>query len=487
MTTSSGGATIPEHSRDHEEVLEEMRASAKDDVDWRSGKTWSLVYHFDDDHSAFLKQAHNLFFSENALNPLAFKSLMRFESEVVRMTANLFNGGPDVVGSMTSGGTESLLLAVKTYRDKARETRPEIKRPEIVAPRTAHAAFDKACKYFDVKLVNVPVDDMFRADVAEMERRITPNTILLIGSAPSYPQGALDPIEDLGALAQKHGLDLHVDACLGGFMVPFVEKAGYPIDPFDFRVPGVTSMSADVHKYGYAAKGASTILYRTMDTFKHQFFVLTDWPGGIYASATLPGTRPGGSIAAAWAALQAIGMDGYIENARRLMETTKTLMDGIRSIPELDILGEPCIGVFAFASNDKDVSDYAVADIMERTGWHIDRQHKPICLHCMVNPLHMPIVDEFIKDLREAVAYVKAHPETALEGSAPTYGLIATMPLRGMVAKNVEKLMHDMYGAESKVPDFAEDGGGSDVPGVVLAAMRVKQKLGRLMRSVFGS
>jgi len=326
MEESPADVRIPSEGIDREEVLARMREYREADIDWRSAKAWSLVYHLGDEHSEFLKKAHNLFFSENALNPVAFRSLKRFEAEVIRMTANLFHGDAEVVGTMTSGGTESLLLTVQTYRDKARADRG-VFQPEIVIPTSGHAAFDKAGHYFGVKVVHTPVGDDFRANVKAMEKRINANTILLVGSAPSYPHGVIDPIEDLAALARKHKIGLHVDACLGGFLVPFVEKLGYPIPPFDFRVPGVTSMSADVHKYGYGAKGASTVMYRGMDILKHQFFICGDWPGGVYVSATMPGTRPGGPIAAAWAAMRSIGMTGYLENAKLLMDTTRRLID----------------------------------------------------------------------------------------------------------------------------------------------------------------
>ncbi|HDP34497.1 MAG TPA: aspartate aminotransferase family protein, partial [Candidatus Hydrogenedentes bacterium] len=273
---------IPEKGQSHDAILEQMNHFRENDADWRGGRTWSLVYSLGDGHTAFLKEAHGRFFSENALNPLAFKSLKRFESEVVRMTADMLHGDDNVVGTMTAGGTESCMLAVKTYRDMARAKRPWLRKPEMIAPESVHVAFEKGAHYFDVKLTRVPVDANYRVDPEAVRKRVNRNTILIIGSAPSYPYGVVDPIPALGEVAQQAGLPLHVDGCLGGFMLPFVEKLGYALPPFDFRVPGVTSMSADVHKYGYSAKGASVVLYRNMDYLKHQFFVYTDWSGGIY-------------------------------------------------------------------------------------------------------------------------------------------------------------------------------------------------------------
>src|SRR4051812_41373413 len=245
-------ASIPKQGESKEALLQTLGDLKKNDADWHGGKTFSLVYHAGDEHLAFLKQAHNLFFSENGLNPMAFKSLKRMEAEVVQMTASMLHGGPETVGTMTSGGTESILLAVKACRDRARKLKPWIKQPELVAPATVHVAFDKAAHYFDVKMKYAKVTDDLAADVDDMRKLIGDNTILVAASAPQYPHGILDPIVEIGALAEEKGIPFHVDACIGGFMLPWVEKLGYAIPNFDFRVPGVTSMSADVHKYGYS-------------------------------------------------------------------------------------------------------------------------------------------------------------------------------------------------------------------------------------------
>ena len=456
--------TIPAHGMDGEEVLAQMRMMREGDADWEGAKTWSLVFHHSDEHTAFLKQAHNAFFDENGLNPMAFKSLKAFESDVVRMTANLLHGDEHVVGTMTSGGTESILLAVKTYRDRARAVMPQIKRPEIVVPESVHVAFDKACAYFDVKLIRVPVNDDYVADVEAMARRTTPNTIALVGSAPCYPFGTVDPIEKLAALAQERGIACHVDACVGGFFLPFLEHLGHDIPVFDYRVPGVTSISADVHKYGYASKGASTITYRRMDYLKHQFFVYTDWSGGVYASPNIPGTRPGGPIAAAWASLHKLGQDGLEANVRAVMEVVQKLKDGIEAIPELAVVGNPPTSLFAYQSTERKVNIYAVGDFLERRGWHVDRQATPPSLHAMVNPNHAAVADQYLADLREAVAYVKAHPDAAMSGSAPSYGLMFKAPLRKMVKKNVLDMMAGMYTADGTMPELGTGDESDEAP-----------------------
>ncbi|MDQ1256216.1 MAG: sphinganine-phosphate aldolase [Candidatus Hydrogenedentes bacterium] len=455
--------TLPEQGVGRDEILDRMNALRVGDADWQSARTWSLVFHHSDEHTAFLKQAHNLFFDENGLNPMAFKSLKTFESDVVRMTANLFHGGREAVGTMTSGGTESIMLAVRTYRDRARDKSPRIKAPEIVVPDSVHVAFDKAGKYFDVKIVHVPVDARCAVDVEAVKRRINRNTIAVVGSAPCYPYGVVDPIPELAELAREHGIGCHVDACVGGFFLPFLEALGYDTPRFDFRLPGVTSISADLHKYGYSAKGASTITYRSMDYLRYQFFVYVDFPGGVFASPSMPGTRPGGNIAAAWADMHALGREGYIDNVRNVMAVTKKLREGIEAISGLAIVGQPHMSLMAYESKDKKVNIYAVGDFLERRGWHVDRQQKPASLHLMVNPNHAPVADKYLSDLREAVEYVKAHPNAALSGSAPAYGLMSNVPLRGLVKKNVLQMMEAMYSAEGTMPDLgnvemSEDG-----------------------------
>ncbi|HOZ49051.1 MAG TPA: aspartate aminotransferase family protein [Candidatus Hydrogenedentes bacterium] len=484
--------SIPRQGIDREKILAEMQTLSGQDANWRDARTWSLVFHHSDPHSEFLKKAHNLFFDANGLNPLAFKSLKTFETDVVRMAANLFHGDRNVVGVMTSGGTESIMLAVRTYRDWARARRPRIKRPEMVVPDSVHVAFDKAGAYFDVDMVRVPLTKDYLADVDAMARRISRNTIALVGSACCYPYGTVDPIEAIAAVAQTRGLACHVDACVGGFFLPFLERIDPAAPRFDYRIPGVTSISADVHKYGYAAKGASTITYRSIDYLKHQFFAQVDWAGGVYASATIPGTRPGGSIAAAWATLHALGEDGFVENVRNVMAITRKLQEGIRAIPGLEIVGRPPMSLFAYQSTDPKLNIYAVGDFLERRGWHIDRQQKPASLHAMVNPNHAAVADQYLADLHDAVAYVRAHPDAAVSGSAPAYGVMFKTPLRGLVKKNVLKMMEAMYSAESEMPDLgsADVASGDDdappkptappgIPKSVFALMKIWNRIAR--------
>jgi glutamate/tyrosine decarboxylase-like PLP-dependent enzyme len=444
--------TIPEHGIERAEVLARLREFGSGDANYRDSRIWSLVYYLGEEHTSFLKEAYGLYFSENALNPMAFKSLKLMETEIVQMSGRLLNGDEQIVGTLTSGGTETCLLPVATYRDRARASRRLPFKPEMIAPRSIHVAWMKAARYFGVKMVHAPLDENFCVDVAAVEKLINRNTILIAASAPCYPFGAVDPIPALGEVAMRHNLPLHVDACLGGFLLPFVERLGHPVTCFDFRVPGVTSIGADLHKYGFSAKGASVLLYRNMEYLQHQFFVYTDSPTGIFASPAMLGTRPGGAVAAAWAALNAIGLDGYLDISRTIIDTTNRLIKGIESIDGLTVLGRPPMSVFAYSSNDRNLDIYAVGDQLEARGWLVDRIQHPSALHCMVTPGHAGVFDDYLADLREAVDIVRSNPGLAARGNAAMYGMVAHVPLRGLIKTQVARMMADLYGPECKMP-----------------------------------
>ncbi len=428
---------LPERGRTRERVLEEMQSFRAHDVPWKDGKVFSLVYYAGEDVLQVLKEAALLYFSENALNPTAFPSLRRMETEVVAMTASLLGGDEETVGNMTSGGTESLLLAVKAARDWGREHRRLTDMPEMVLPDTAHPAFEKAAHYFGVRSVRVPVRDDFRADPEAMRRAITENTVLMVGSAPSYPQGVIDPIPELAAIAQEHGILFHVDSCVGGYILPFMRELGYPVPPFDLSVPGVTSISADTHKYGYAAKGASVVLYRNADLRRYQFFAEINWSGGIYASPSLAGTRPAGPIAAAWAVMNYLGRDGYLRLTKSVMETAQKIRSGVDAIPGVEILGDPDASILALASRKHDI--YEIADELEIRGWHMDRQHRPPSLHLTITPAHAAVADQFLEDLADSVAAVR-RPSPGRWGRAAlvkgTNTLVRVLP-RPVVSKTM--------------------------------------------------
>ena len=444
----------PESGRPFEEILRELDSFGKDDPNYKEAKTWSLVYYLNEEYTQFLEKAYSKYFSANGLNPTAFKSLKRLEKEVLRFTAELLHVDEEACGVMTSCGTESCMLAVKTYRDLGRSK--GIKKPEMIIPETAHVAWDKGSEYFGVKIRRAPLADDFGVDVAAVEKMINKNTVMILGSAPEYPHGIIDPIEKLGALAKKHNIPLHVDSCVGGYILPFIEKAGYDVPLWDFRVEGVTSISADIHKYGFAAKGASCILYRNVDYFKHQVFVNENWPGGLFASPAFLGTRPGGAYAAAWAAIQANGVEGYVSLAKKTVEVSERLKKGIEDIGCFKVIGNPIASLFAYKSTDPAVNAFAVGDVMEEKGWHIDRLQFPDALHAMVTAPHEKVVDQYLADLKEAVETVKAHPELADKGQAATYGLVAHLPLRGMVRKQVLDIFANSYKLNAEEIDLSD-------------------------------
>lgn len=444
----------PDQGRPFEEILAELDSFGKDDPNYKEAKTWSLVYYLNEEYTQFLEKAYAKYFSANGLNPTAFKSLKRLEKEVLRFTARLFHVDDEACGVMTSCGTESCMLAVKTYRDLGRSK--GIKKPEMIIPETAHVAWDKGAEYFGVKIRRAPLASDWGVDVRAVEKMINKNTVMILGSAPEYPHGIIDPIEKLGALARKHSIPLHVDSCVGGYILPFIEMTGREVPLWDFRVEGVTSISADIHKYGFAAKGASCILYRNIDYFKHQVFVNESWPGGMFASPAFLGTRPGGAYAAAWAAIQANGVEGYKSLAEKTVEVSEKLKKGIKEIGCFEIIGNPIASLFAYRSTDSSVNIFALGDVMEKKGWHIDRIQRPDALHAMVTAPHDKVVEQYLEDLKEAVEIVRAHPELADSGQAATYGMVSHIPLRGMVRKQVLEIFANSYKLSAEEIDLSD-------------------------------
>ncbi|MBK6858402.1 MAG: aspartate aminotransferase family protein [Microthrixaceae bacterium] len=405
-------ARIPERGRDAAELLGDIEARHSEDIDWRGGRAFSLVYNVGDhEHEHLIEQVGLRYLHDNALNPFKYPSVLQMELDVIAMAADLMGTSPDA-GSMTSGGTESIFLAVQTARDHARAVRG-IAEPQLLTPATAHPAFAKAAKYLDIEHVRVPVDPGGRADPVAMADAMTERTGLVVGSAPCYPFGVIDPIEQLASLAAGRGILFHTDACLGGWLLPWWERLGEPVPPWDFRVPGVTSISADVHKYGYTFKGASVVLYRSRDLLSHQFFWYDDWPGGLYASGTSAGTRSAAPIAGAWAAINHLGVDGYMRLAETVRDTTARFRTGIAAIEGMRITHAPDMSLFEFGSDKLDIG--AIGDVMDDRGWNLDRQQGG--LHLMVSPYHATVVEEFLSDLADAV---DDHGES--RGIAPSYG-----------------------------------------------------------------
>jgi sphinganine-1-phosphate aldolase len=438
-------ARLPGLGREREGILSEMEAmNAREKARWQDGYASGAVYHGDSAHIDFLNQVYAIHSQSNPLHSDLWPSAAKYEAEVVAMTAHMLGaaGQDEICGTISSGGTESILLAMKTYRDRARAERG-IRKPEMVLPVTAHTAFHKAAQYFNIKLKLIPVQEDLRASVAAARRAITKNTIVVVGSAPAFPHGSIDPIAELSELARQKDIGFHTDACLGGFVLPWAEKLGYDVPPFDFRLPGVTSMSADTHKYGYAAKGTSVVLYRGMELRRYQYFTASDWPGGLYFSPSFAGSRPGALSAACWAAMIAMGEQGYLDATKRILETAAVIRAGVEAIPELHILGNP-LWVIAFGSTTLDI--YRVMDFMTHCGWSLNGLHRPPCVHICVTLRHTQsgVAERFVSDLQAAVAHVKTHPAEE-GGMAPVYGLAANIPLRGVVDDILKRYIDVLY------------------------------------------
>jgi sphinganine-1-phosphate aldolase len=447
---------LPETGLEREAILAEMeRMKSYEDDRWTDGYASGAVYHGDRAHVDFLNRAYALHSQTNPLHADLFPSITKFEAEIVSMTAKMLGAqmlgadqseGPGlddaICGTVSSGGTESILLAMKAYRDWGR-ARKGITRPEVVAPVTAHAAFDKAAQYFGIRLIKIPVGEDCRADLRAARRATNRNTVALVGSAPCFPHGVIDPIQELSEIASAHGIGFHTDACLGGFVLPWARQLGYPVPEFDFKLPGVTSISVDTHKYGYAAKGSSVILYRGQDLRQFQYYATGDWMGGLYVTPTFSGSRSGGLSAACWAAMLSLGRQGYLDATRSILETAGWIKTEIRAIPELRILGEP-LWVVAFTSDNIDI--YRVLEEMTQRGWSLNGLFNPPAVHICITLRHTQpgVKERLIEDLKESIEMVRRESEKG-EKKIPIYGVAAGMPFRGLVADLLKQYMDMLY------------------------------------------
>ena len=385
-----------------DQVLAELDARQAKEPDPHGARLFGLVYpSARDDIETLSEEVTRRYLFGNALNPFKFPELAQLEKDVVGWVSALLNLEGDRHGTMTSGGTESILLSMLVNRGRALAR--GVERPQILAPWSAHPAYAKAAHWFGMELVRIPLDSSYRADVAAAEGLVTDRTAVVVASAFNYPYGIMDPVEDLAGLAASHGIGCHVDACIGSFVLPFLERLGHDVPPWDFRVPGVTEISADIHKYGYMPKGASVILHRDADWFGHQMFLFDDWPSGLYGSPGLAGARPAAPIAVAWAMLRHLGVDGYVEIMRGLMETTAVFRSGVEALPGVSLVGDPIGPVMAMHSDTVDL--YAVGDVMDERGWHLNRNVEPPSLHVMLSPAHARVVEELVADLGDAVAH----------------------------------------------------------------------------------
>ncbi len=396
---------MPDKGSDWEELRQEMIDRGAGDAKWREGKTAVYVFNAGEDVARVQKEAYTLYMSENGLGPLAFPSLKQMEDEVVGMGLALLHGNDQSAGTITSGGTDSITMAVKAARDFAFANNTIKGQANIVAPWSAHPAFDKAAKMMSLEVRRIPVKSNLLADVDAMAESIDENTIMLVGSAPSFPYGLIDPIEALGDLTEKKNLWLHVDACVGGYIAPFVRMNGADIPPFDFKISAVKSISADLYKYGYCAKGASTVLFRDQTLYQYMIFDCDNWPGGRMITPTLAGTRPGGAISAAWAVMNYLGVAGYREKQKQVTDARQAVEQGVTQLG-FDILGSPQLGIVAFSHPTLDV--YAIYQKMFAKGWFSGLTTEPKALHLMLSPFHMSVIHTYLEDLAASIEQVKA-------------------------------------------------------------------------------
>lgn len=395
---------MPEKGTDWENLKQEMLTRAAHDVKWREGKTAVYVFNAGPDVERVQKEAYTLFMSENGLGPMAFPSLKKMEDEVIAMGLSLLHAPEGAAGNITSGGTDSITMAMKTARDYARKEKGLTGALNIVLPWSAHPAFDKAAKVMEIEVRRVPLAS-YLADVEAMGKAADDKTIMIVGSAPCFPYGLIDPIAKLGELAEARGLWLHVDACVGGYIAPFVRMNGGDVPPFDFEVPGVSSMSADLHKYGYCAKGASTVLFRSEALRAHMIFDCGDWPGGRMVTPTLAGTRPGGAIAAAWAVMNFLGVEGYCAKHKQVTDAREKIAAGVTALG-FHVLGNPQLGIISFTHDEIDCM--AVWGKLFERGWFTSLTTVPAGLHLMLSPFHLQVADTYLADIAWAVDQVKA-------------------------------------------------------------------------------
>ena len=393
---------LPETGRAWDDIHQDMMNRGSGDAKWRDGKTAVYVFNAGDDIANIQKEAYAAYMSENGLGPLAFPSLAQMEKDVISMGLGLLHGPEGSTGAMTSGGTDSITMAIKTARDYARANGRAIERANIVLPQSAHLAFDKASHLMDIDVRRVPLktDGSFEADVDAMEATCDADTIMMVGSAPNFPHGIIDPIEALGQAAERKHVWLHVDACVGGYFAPFARMNGVPVPPFDFDVPAVHSMSADLHKYGYAAKGASTVLFRSEELYAHMPFDLACWSGAPMKTPTLAGTRPGGAISAAWAVMNYLGVEGYRRLQGLVCDTRKRVEEGVKALG-FEVLGNPMLGLIAFRHPDHHA--FAIYGEIFKRGWFTSATKEPPSLHLMLSPRHADFIDAYLEDLADSL------------------------------------------------------------------------------------
>ncbi|GFN83171.1 sphingosine-1-phosphate lyase 1 [Plakobranchus ocellatus] len=439
---------LPSSGLSSDKLLEELKRYKKmTNNSWKSGMVSGTVYNGDDSLTELMAKTYGMFAWANPLHPDVFPDVRKMEAEVVRMCCSMFNGDKDSCGAVTSGGTESIMLAMLAYRNIARDR--GIKIPEIIVPVSAHAAFDKAANYFHMKITHIPLDEHTRkVDLNAMKKAIGRKTSVLVASAPQFPHGIIDPVEDVAKLGQQYGIPVHVDCCLGGFLLPFMDKAGFPIRPFDFRVPGVTSISADTHKYGFAPKGSSVIMYRTKALRLRQFFVQPNWTGGIYASPTFAGSRAGAIVAACWATMVHFGEEGYVDSTKRIISTTRYIASCLKSVNGIFVYGEPLVSVVGLGS--KDFNIFRLFDALVEKNWNLNSLQFPSSLHLCVTLLHTQpgVADQFVQDVKDCVQEIMKNPSAECGGAGAIYGMAQSIPDRSLVNEIAGAFLEACYSTQ---------------------------------------
>lgn len=437
--------SLPAKGYDHKEILNTMKEiGEKEKPTWSDGFVSGAVYHGEKEHIDFLNEVYSLNSQSNPIHTDVWPSIRKYEAEIISMVANMMGAektNEDICGTVTSGGTESIILAMKVYRDRLLDKKA-VSSPEMIVPETAHAAFDKASNLLGIKKVTIKMGDNYLCDPKEVEKHVNRRTAVIVGSAPNFPHGLIDPIPELARIAMKNDIGFHTDACLGGFVLPWLPKECLSPE-YDFQVPGVTSISVDTHKYGFASKGSSVVLYRDFDLRRYQYYVTSEWPGGLYFSPTLAGSRSGAIIAQCWASMIKIGKNGYYEATKKIIETASYIKTEIDKIDSLSIIGNP-LWVIAFKSNKFDV--YDLMDQMTKKGWHLNGLHKPACLHLCVTLKHTQpgVAERFVRDLKSSVLKVASGSKNK-EGLAPVYGMGQSFPMRGAVDQILKLFLDNQF------------------------------------------
>lgn len=438
---------IPKTGLKHAAILGELKILSHGEIKWHEGQDFALVSNGDSSHLDFLKKVECLFTGLSASDPRSYPSLKKLEHETIQMSASLFHGDRYTVGVLSPSSAEALLMVVKTYRDRAKKSKPWISRPEVIAPLSVHPELVRVCQYLGVELKRSDLAVDFRAEMKSLKKLITRNTILMVASVPQIPQGVVDPVAQMAELALRFGIPLHVDARAGGFLLPFMEKLGRAVPAFDFRIPGVMSLSTDLHQFGYSASSATVLLYRSMNIMKHQFHIDTDWRGGMIEMSPSFSERRGDFIASAWASLKAIGIDGFMSYTENALMSLDNLLKEVARIPELKIEAHPDATILSLISKDDSLPIYAIGKQLEDKGWRVPRKHSPPSLHLSLSPIHEKSVRLFIQDLRASIEEVKKNPELKEQGKLNRW--------KGSLLSQMERT----YGSENITPEEIQEVG----------------------------